>query len=147
AHAGHHGVGGHFDLVHDDFAGDGGAQADLAMNGGGAQALHAFFEDEAADLAVVVAADHLGPHHEDVGDGRVGDPHLVAGELVAAIGLDGAGLHAAGIGAVVGLGQSEAAYPFAAGQLGQVLLFLLFGAEFVDGHHDQGRLHAHHRTV
>ena len=56
---------GHFNLVHDDFAGDRGAQAELAVNGRGGQALHAFFQDEAADLAIV----GLGPDDEHVGDG------------------------------------------------------------------------------
>jgi hypothetical protein len=38
---------------------------------------------------------------------------------VAAVDLLGAGLHAAGIGAGIGLGQAEAADPFARGELGQ----------------------------
>jgi hypothetical protein len=48
---------------------------------------------------------------------------------------------------VVGLGQAEAANPFAAGQLGQVFLLLRLGAEFVDGHHHQRALHAGHGAV
>jgi hypothetical protein len=47
---------------------------------------------------------------------------------VAAVDLLGAGDHGAGIGAMVGLGQAEAADPFAGGELGQVLLALLFRA-------------------
>ncbi|MNT34048.1 hypothetical protein D3C72_1700050 [compost metagenome] len=48
---------------------------------------------------------------------------------------------------MVRLGQAEAADPFAGGQLGQVLLLLRFRAEFIDRHHYQRRLHAHHRAV
>ncbi|MNN05285.1 hypothetical protein D3C81_1180410 [compost metagenome] len=48
---------------------------------------------------------------------------------------------------MVRLGQAKAADPLAGGQLGQVLLLLRFGAEFIDRHHHQRRLHAHHRAV
>ncbi|MNO70789.1 hypothetical protein D3C76_616850 [compost metagenome] len=48
---------------------------------------------------------------------------------------------------MVRLGQAETTDPLATGQLGQVLLFGGFGTEFVDRHHDQRRLHAHHRAV
>ena len=110
---------------------------------GRGQALPALFQHEAADGAFVV----LGPDHEHVGDRAVGDPHLGAGELVAAVDLPGARDHAAGVGAVVGFGQAEAADPLAGGQLGQVLLLGGFVAELVDRHHHQRRLHAHHRAV
>jgi hypothetical protein len=120
-----------------------GAQAHLAVDGRGAQALPAFFQNEAANLALVV----LGPDHEHVRNGGVGDPHLGARNAVTAGHLFGAGDHAAGVGAVVGLGQAKAAHPGAGGQLGQVLLFLRFGAEFVDRHHHQRALHAHHAAV
>ncbi|MNS72210.1 hypothetical protein D3C72_1056110 [compost metagenome] len=134
--------------VHDDFAGDAGAQADLAVDGGGRQALHALFEHEAADRADGAAfADFLGPHDEHVGDGRVADPHLRAAERVAARHLLGARGHAAGVGAMVGFGQAEAADPFAGGELGQELLLLCFGTEFEDRHHHQRALHAGHRAV
>jgi hypothetical protein len=85
---------------------------------GARQALGALVEHEAADRAFVV----LGPDHEHVGDGAVGDPHLGAAEAVAAGHLLRARDHAAGVGAVVGLGQAEAADPLAGGELGQVLL-------------------------
>src|SRR5690606_507973 len=96
ADLGQHLPGVDFDFVHDDFAGNRCTQADFAMNGGSRQTLHALFKDEAADLAVVVAADHFGPDDEYVGDGRVGDPHFVAADFIAAVGLDGAGFHATG---------------------------------------------------
>jgi hypothetical protein len=52
-----------------------------------------------------------------------------------------------GVRAVVRLGEAEAADPFAARQLRQVLLLLRLGAELVDRHHHERRLHAHHRAV
>ncbi|MDT4845306.1 hypothetical protein FQZ97_792910 [compost metagenome] len=48
---------------------------------------------------------------------------------------------------MVRLGQAEAADPLARRQLGQVFLLLRFSAEFVDRHHHQRGLHAHHRAV
>ena len=120
-----------------------GAQAHLAVHRGGGQAFPAFFEHKPADLAAVV----LGPDDKHVGNRRVGDPHLGAGKAVAAVDLAGAGDHAAGVGAVVGLGQAEAADPLAGGQLGQVLLLGGFVAEFMDRHHHQRALHAHHAAV
>jgi len=123
-------------------------QPHLAVDGRGRQALHALLEHEAADRAHGTGfADFLGPDHEHVGDGRVADPHLGAAERIAAGDLLGARDHAAGVGAVIGLGQAEAADPFAGGQPGQVLLLLRLGAEFEDRHHHQRRLHAHHRAV
>ena len=55
--------------------------------------------------------------------------------------------HPARIGAVVGLGQAEAADPLARGELRQIFLALLLGAEIVDRVHDQARLHAHRRAI
>ena len=48
---------------------------------------------------------------------------------------------------MVGLGQPEATDPFTRGQFGQVLLFLRLGTKLIDRHHDQGRLHTHHRAI
>ena len=130
-------------VVHDDFTGDRRTQANLAVNRRGAQALPAFFQDKAANLARVI----LGPDHKHIGDRAVGDPHLRAGQAVAAVDLFRAGDHRAWVGAVIRLGEAEAADVFAAGQFGQVLLLGRFVAEFVDRHHYQGGLHAHHRAV
>lgn len=130
-------------VVHHDLAGDRGTQADLAMDRRGAQAFPALLEDEAADLPFVI----LGPDHEDVGDRAVGDPHLAAAQAIAAVDLLRPGDHRARVGTVVRLGQAEAADVFAAGQLGQVLLPGGFVAEFMDRHHHQRGLHAHHRAI
>ncbi len=89
----------------------------------------------------------LGPDDEDVGDRRVGDPHLRAGEAVAAVDLLSPGPHPAGIGAGVGLGQAEAADQLASGQPRQPFALLLFGAVGVDRVHDERRLDAHRRAI
>ncbi|MGY3661463.1 hypothetical protein ACVJ19_008126 [Bradyrhizobium sp. USDA 376] len=89
----------------------------------------------------------LGPDHEHVGDRRVRDPHLAAGEAIAVRDLLGAGLHAGWVGAGVRLGQAEAADPLAAGELGQVLLALVLVAIGVDRIHHQRGLHRVHRAV
>jgi hypothetical protein len=73
--------------------------------------------------------------------------YLGAADAVAAVHLFGAGDHAAGVRAVVGFGQAEAADPLATRQLGQVFLLLGFRAKVVDGQHHQRRLHAHHGSV
>ena len=52
------------------------------------------------------------------------------------------GGHAAGVGAEAGLGEAEAAELFAAGESGEPGVFLLVGAEGVDGVHDERGLHA-----
>ena len=89
----------------------------------------------------------LRPDHEHVGDRRVRDPRLASGEAVAAGDLLRARLHRARVGAVVGLGEAEAADPLAGGELRQVLLALRFGAELEDRHHHERGLHAHHGAV
>ena len=48
---------------------------------------------------------------------------------------------------MVRLGQAEAADPLARRQFRQVLLLLRFGTEFIDWHHHQRGLHAHHRAI
>ena len=106
---------------------------------------HALFEHEAADLAVMRVG--LRPDDEHVGDRRIGDPHLGAAEDVAALHLLGARAHAAGVGAGIGLGQAEAADPFAGRQLGQILLPLLLGAVSEDRVHHEARLDRHRRAI
>ncbi|MGY4472035.1 hypothetical protein ACVWWK_007744 [Bradyrhizobium sp. LB9.1b] len=89
----------------------------------------------------------LGPDHEHVGDRRVRDPHLAAGEAIAVRDLLRPRLHAGWIGAGVGLGQAEAADPLAAGELRQVFLALVLVAIGVDRVHHQRGLHRVHRAV
>ena len=120
-------------VVHHDLARDAGAQADFAVDRRCAQTLGAFVQNEATDLPAVV----LGPDQKHVGDGRVADPHLGAAQAVATGHGLGSGDHAAGVTAMVGLGQTKAANPFASGEFGQVFLLLCFAAKLVDGHHHQ----------
>ncbi len=131
------------DVGHGDLAGDRGAQRELAFDLRRRQPLHAALEDEAADALVL----GLGPDDHDVGDGRVADPHLGAVQDIAAVDLARAAFHAAGIGAVIRLGQAEAADPFAGGELRQVFLPLRLGAEGMDRVHHQRALHAHGRAI
>src|SRR6185369_7394879 len=66
---------------------------------------------------------------------------------VAAGDLLRARLHRARIGAVVGLGEAEAADPFAAREPREVFLLRLRIPELVDRQHHQGGLHAHHGAI
>ena len=144
-HFGEHGGRGHAHLVHHDHAGGAGAQRKLAFDLGRREAFHALFEHEATNGAAVFLA--LGPDHEDVGEGRVGNPRLAAGDDVIVAILLGVGLHPRRIGARIGFGQTEAADQLARGETGQVLLLLLFAAEGLYRVHHQARLNAGHRTV
>lgn len=105
--------------------------------------LPALFQHEAADRAFFI----LGPHHKDVGEGRVVDPHLVAGQAGAFIHTTGTGDHAGRVGAVVGFSEADAANVFASGEPGQVLLLRGHAAELEDEHHHQRGLQAHHEPV
>ena len=67
--------------------------------------------------------------------------------LIAVGDLLGAGHHRAGIGAVVGFGEAEAADEFAGRELGQIFAALRFAAVGIDRVHDEGGLHRHHRAV
>ena len=126
-----------------DLARDTGPQGEFAFDLGRGKASIAAFDDEAADLVVLA----LGPHHRDIGERGVGDPHLGARKQPAALHLPGAGLHAGRIGTGVRLGQAEATDEFAAGQARKIALTLGFGAIGIDRIHHEGRLHTHGRTI
>src|SRR5690606_28717984 len=97
--------------------------------------------DEAA-YAVV----GLRPDDRHVRDRAVGDPHLGTVEDPVAGGVAlGVGAHAAGIGAVVGFGEPEAADRFARRHAGQPFGLLLGGAVLPDGEHGQRALHRYER--
>src|SRR5206468_2855566 len=130
-------------LVHHHFARDRGAQAELAVDRGRRQALGALLDEEAAYLSVL----GLRPDDEQIGNRRVADPGLGAGEAVAARDFLRPRLHARGVGAVVGLGEAEAADQLAPGELREIFLLVRLGAEFVDRRHHERALHAHGRAV
>ena len=112
---------------------------------GAESSFHFFFEDEALDA--VAMRRRFGPHDEDIRNRRVGDPHLGAGQPVAAVDLFGSGSHAARVRAGIGLRQAEAADPFAARQFRKIFLALLVAAVGVDRMHDERGLYAHHRAI
>jgi len=135
---------GHRDVLHHDLAGVAGLQTQLALDQGSGQAGESLLQHEAVDLSLIV----LGPDDEHVGDGSVGDPALGSIEDPASILLLArAGLHAAGVRAVIGLGQAEASDHLTGRQRGQPALLQLLRAELVDGRHHKGRLHGHGRAV
>jgi len=133
---------GHEDAIHHDLPRDRGAQGHLARDLRKGESLHPALDEEAADLAV-----ELGPDHADIGDRAVGDPRLAAREQVAPVGLLGARAHAAGIRAVVRLGEAEAAHELPACEPGEETLALGLRAVGVDRMHDQRGLHAHRRAI
>jgi len=101
-----------------------------------------FFQYKAPYHSVV----GLGPHHEDRGERRIGDPHLVARQLIATRHTARAGFHAARIGAVIGFGKTERPDPLPGGKLWQILHALRFSAVGVYRMHHKTRLHTHRRA-
>ena len=95
----------HLDIVEDDLAGDRGAKAHLALDRRRRETLGAALDEEAVDALVL----ELGPDHGEIGDRRIGNPHLRAIEHESATDALGPGLHAARIGAEVRLGEAERA--------------------------------------
>ncbi len=85
------------------------------------------------------------PHHGDVGDRAVGDPHLAAVDHPIGAIASRPGFHRGGIGSDIRLGQSEAAEQFTRGHTGQPLLLLLLGSEVRDREHRQRSLDGDHR--
>ena len=81
--------------------------------------------------AVNFSPSTLAKIDEEIGEGGVGDPHLLAVEqVVLAVGGEhglGAGIH--GVRAGTALRQRVGADPLAGGQLGQIFLLLRRGAE------------------
>ena len=144
AHAAHGGekvLRGHEAVLEEELRGDRGAQAELPLHLARAEAVAAALDQKAAHHVAAFLRD-LGPHQRDVGDVAVGDPALGAVETVAARHRPGARQHAAGIGAEIGLGQTEAADRLAARQARQPVALLLLGAEGEDRVHYQAGLHA-----
>ena len=87
------------------------------------------------------------PNDKHIGNWRIGNPCFRAVQHKTAIGFFGMGAHTCRVRAGIGLGEAETADIFAAGQLGQIFLLLLFRAESIDGVHDQRRLHRHHGAI
>src|SRR5207249_10291155 len=100
--------------------GDRGAHRELAVDVERRETGCAALDEEAPDLAVVL----LGPDHGDVGDGAVGDPELGPVQDVRVALPPGARLHRARVGAMVGLGETEAPDLLARGEAREPLLLL-----------------------
>ena len=67
-------------ILEQQFAGVGAAHAELVEFLRGGKSLHALFDDEGGHAARAGVEVGLGVDHQRVGDGTVGDPHLVAVE-------------------------------------------------------------------
>ena len=148
AHIRQHVLFGYEHVLQRDFAGDRGAKRELAFDLGRFEALETPFHDEAADDPIfIIGVVGLCPYDGEVRNRRIGDPHLSAVQHIAAIDLLRARLHRAGVRAVVGLREPEAADPFAGCELGEVFLALRVRAIGVDRVHDEGGLHAHGGAV
>ena len=87
---------------------------------------HAALDQEGGDPARSLA--RLRVHDQRVGIGRVGDPEFGAVQNVAITLLFGAGAHRHDVRARSRFGHGQRADVFAADQLGQIFLLLLFGA-------------------
>src|SRR5207244_11627036 len=99
-------------------------------------------DEEAPELAAVL----LGPDHGDVGDGAVGDPELGPVQDVRIALPPGARLHRARVGAMVGLGETEAPDLLARSEAREPLLLLRLGAVRVGGVHDEAGLDRRRRA-
>ncbi len=89
-------------------------------------------DEEAGQPAVALLGIGLGEDQRDLGVVAHRDPHLGAVDHPAGVGLARAGALVGGVGAGVGLGQAEAAEPFAGAELRQVVLLLLLGSPAQD---------------
>ncbi len=87
------------------------------------------------------------PDDEDIGDGRIGNPHFRTAQAISAGDLFGTGLHSARIGAGIRFGQAETADQLAGDETGQVFLLLFVRAISEDRMDDERGLHAHHRAI
>src|SRR5437868_13577065 len=93
----------------------------------GAKAWAVGFDQKAADIVVFIL--YFGPDNSDVGDRARGDPHLLAVEDVFTARLSCPGAHAAGIGAEIRLGETEAPDLFAFLHYGKPGFLLLIAAK------------------
>jgi hypothetical protein len=120
-------------VLHENLPRGGRAQANFAVKHRRRKSLPSFLENETPDNLVI----GFGPNHEYIGNRAVGDPSLGAREPIAAGGLARARDHAAGIGAVIGLGQPKAADGLTSSHRRKIFLLLLLGAELENRQHDQ----------
>ncbi len=125
--AGQHGIRGKTHVVHRDVRLVDAAQRHLPGDDGARVARGVLLDEEAAHVAVVVAAlvVDAGPDEGDAAGGAVADPLLGAAERPSLGGAGGRGLERDGVGAVVGFGEGEGAEHGAVGEGLQPPLLLL----------------------
>src|SRR2546426_8382397 len=104
--------------------GDRGPHRELAVDIESRESPGSTLDQVAVDLAVIL----FRPHHGDVGDRAIGDPELRPIQDIPVALAAGPRLHRAGVRAVIGLGESEAADLLASRQGGEPLLLLRLGA-------------------
>jgi len=83
-----------------------------------------FFDDESGNAARAGLGRRFGVHHQNIGLGAIGDPHLAAVEHVAIALADRLELHRHHVGTRAGLGHGQCADMLAADELGQIALLL-----------------------
>jgi len=134
---------GHPDAVEGDVGVLHDPQARLALDLGDGDAGGVAGDDEAADGSVRGGIRVARPDHDEVGDGGVADPALVAVEDPLVTLAAGRGLHPAGdVGAPVRLGQAERPDRLHPGHRGEPPLALLIGAARRDRAHRETGVHA-----
>ena len=121
----------HLAIVQDEGAGGRSANAHFVLFGADGKSRKSSFDQERGKLFAV----NFCEHREQVGEARVGNPHLLAVEdVVLAVGRKhGTGAAIEGVGTRTRFRQGVRAHNFSRGQTRQVLLLLLFGAEINDG--------------
>ena len=118
-------------IIHQDLASRRTSHRKLALDLDRLKPLHATLEYEAIDDVIL----GLRPNDHDVGNRRVRDPSLCAGKPGAVLMPARPRHHAAGVGAMIRLGQAETAELFGARHGRQITLPLFLTAEQVDRHH------------
>src|SRR6059058_1053316 len=131
----------HADVLQHELRGDRGAQRELPLDVVRREAGRAPLDQEAADRVAV-----LRPDDGQVGDRAVRDPSFRTGQDPGGAVAARPGLHAAGVGAVIRLGEAEAADHPAGGHPGQPAPLLLLAAPSPDGVHRERALHGAHRA-
>src|SRR5438552_3113896 len=126
------------DLVQVEGARHAGPHAQLVRDVAGGKARPVALDDEPDD-----SIGALRPDDGEVGELRVGDPELAAGDRPALLRAERAGLHRAGITAVLRLGEAEASDRPSRRHLREPLLLLRLGPVTPDGEHGEAGLDRH----
>ncbi len=115
-------------VVEDDLSGRRTADSQLLLELADGEARRVVLDDERADPAVTCLRVRLGEDCVQLGDARVRDPHLAAGEDVSIAVSNGSRLHRGNVAAGVGLGEAVARLQLAACHSRHVPALELLGA-------------------